>query len=198
MSINDLKTVVLGKAQDKAKKIREEAERKAKEIVETAKKEYLQRFKRGKENALTELRAQEFRKYTSRIMELNKDLLKTKQKLIKEIINEAKENLTHLPPEVRKKSLRKLLNEALAIGVIKDSFVAEVMEKDKKIFAEIIEELNLSNNLIRIETLDSARLGGILIRDPEGFFIVDNTYSTRLERALSLLYSKVNKEVFKG
>ena len=198
MSINDLRSKVIGKAEEKAKKIRKDAERKAKEIVESAKEEYLRRYKRVKEAALSELRAQEFRKYTSRVMELNKELLETKQKLIKEIIDEAKEGLTHLPPEVRKESLKKLLNEALSTGVIKESFIAEVLDNDKEIFKEVVDDLGLSSRLIKIEPLDESRLGGVLIMDPEGFFVVDNTYSTRLERALSILSSKVDKEVFKG
>jgi len=198
VSINDLRSKVIGKAEEKAKKIREDAERKAKEIVESAKEEYLRRYKRVKEAALSELRAQEFRKYTSRVMELNKELLETKQKLIKEIIDEAKEKLTHLTPEVRKESLKKLLNEALSTGVIKGSFIAEVLNNDKEIFKEVVDDLGLSSRFIKTEPLDESRLGGVLIMDPEGFFVVDNTYSTRLERALSILYSKVDKEVFKG
>ena len=198
VGIDELKNVVLRKAQDKAKKIKEEAEQKAKEIVESAKREYFQKYERAKEAALAELRAQEFRKYTFKIMELNKELLETKQKLIKEIINEAKERLTRLPPETRKESLKKLLKEGLATGIIKSSFVAEVVDKDKEMLAEIIKELKLSNNLLKTETLDDSKLGGILLRDPDGYFLIDNTYSTRLERALTLLYNKINKEVFKG
>lgn len=198
MSLEDLRSKVLGKAEEKARKIKENANRKAKEIIERAKEEYRIRYEQSRKAALTELRAQEFKKYTSKVMELNKELLMTKQELIKEIIEEAKNKLSHLPPKVRKESLKKLLLEALNTEVIKGPFIAQVLGRDEDLFREAVQELKISSNVIKVEELSEERLGGLLILSPDRSFAVDNTYSTRLERALSILYRRVKEEIFKG
>lgn len=198
MSLKELRESVLEKARKKAEKILEEARRRAKEIVEEAKKDYWERYRREKETALRKIREEEYRKYSTRLMELNSELLMVKRKLIDELVNTVTERIRNLPPETRIESLRRLIKESLEAGIIKDRFVIKAASRDIDLVKDCVRELDLTDKLAGIDLLPDDMLGGLVIEDVKGDVAIDNTYSTRLERALRIIYEKVNEEVLKG
>ncbi len=198
MSLEELKESVLEKARKKAERIVEEARRKAREIVEEAKKEYWERYRREKELMLRKIREEEFRKYSAKLLELNSELLIVKRKLIDELVNTATERIRNLPPEIRKESLRRLIKESMEAGIIKDNFVIKVVNRDVDLVKDCVRELDLTDRLASVGLLPDDMLGGLVIEDTKGDVAIDNTYSTRLERALRIIYEKVNEEVLKG
>ena len=198
MSLEELKKSVLERAKKKAERILEEAKKKAEEIIQEAKKEYRARYQRERMATIQKIREEEFRKYSVRLMELNTELLELKRKLIDDLLTTARERIKNLPPNARKESLKKLISESLETGIIKGRLVVKVVERDVDLVRDCIDELGLNDRLTSIQTLPDEMLGGLVIEDPDGHLAIDNTYVTRLERALRIIYEKVNQEVFKG
>ena len=198
MGLSNLRESVLAKTREKAKKIKERAEEEASEILRRAEEEYRKRLNKAREEAITKLRNEEYRKYATRVLELNMQLLQHKRRLIKELLDEATKRIRELPSDLREKSLKNLLVDSLNTNVITGKFVGKVVKRDLNILRSVVKDLNLNERLVKTEVLPDEKLGGIIIEDLKGELAIDNTYSTRLERALRVLYEKANKEIFKG
>ncbi len=198
MSLETLKEAVLKKARERADKILKNAERKAEEIIESAKKEYFKKLEIARKKALAELKEEEYRKYRKKVMELNAETLRIKRELLKELTDEAVKKIKELPEEARRESLKNLLHDAISQGVVGGSFTINVVGRDLSLINEVLDELNLASRVTTVKELPEDFLGGVKIESDDGSVAVDNTYSTRMERALTIIYEKVNKEVFKG
>ena len=182
----------------RAEKIMENARKQAEELVESAKREYMERLRQRKEEIITQVREEESRKYTARISELNAELLKLKRKLIEDIVKEATERIKNLSKTERKESIKRLLKDSLGSGIIGGSFRVKVIERDLKLVKEAVKELGLQKDLIAAEIIPEDYLGGLIIENEDSSVAIDNTYRTRLERAIRIILGELNKEIFKG
>ncbi|HDN02248.1 MAG TPA: hypothetical protein ENF42_04650 [Candidatus Bathyarchaeota archaeon] len=198
MSLEELRKSVIEKARLKAEKILENARKQAEELVESAKREYMERLRQRKEEIITQVREEESRKYTARISELNAELLKLKRKLIEDIVKEATERIKNLSKTERKESIKRLLKDSLGSGIIGGSFRVKVIERDLKLVKEAVKELGLQKDLIAAEIIPEDYLGGLIIENEDSSVAIDNTYRTRLERAIRIILGELNKEIFKG
>ena len=198
MSLEELRKSVIEKARLKAEKILENARKQAEELVESAKREYMERLRQRKEEIITQVREEESRKYTARISELNAELLKLKRKLIEDIVKEATERIKNLSKTERKESIKRLLKDSLGSGIIGGSFRVKVIERDLKLVKEAVNELGLQKDLIAAEIIPEDYLGGLIIENEDSSVAIDNTYRTRLERAIRIILGELNKEIFKG
>ena len=198
MSLEELRKSVIKKAWLKAEKILENARKQAEELVESAKREYMERLRQRKEEIITQVREEESRKYTARISELNAELLKLKRELIEDIVKEATERIKNLSKTERKESIKRLLKDSLDSGIIGGSFRVKVIEHDLKLVKEAVKELGLQKDLIAAEIIPREYLGGLIIENEDSSVAIDNTYRTRLERAIRIILGELNKEIFKG
>jgi len=198
VSLEELRKSVIEKARLKAEKILENARKQAEELVESAKREYMERLRQRKEEIITQVREEESRKYTARISELNAELLKLKRKLIEDIVKEATERIKNLSKTERKESIKRLLKDSLGSGIIGGSFRVKVIERDLKLVKEAVKELGLQKDLIAAEIIPEDYLGGLIIENEDSSVAIDNTYRTRLERAIRIILGELNKEIFKG
>ncbi len=197
MGLEELRRSILEKAERKASKVVEEAKEKAKKIVEEAKEEYYRRLSKEREQALRKLRERENRKYISRVMELNLQLVNLKNRILNEVITEVKQKLVALDKEKRKKSLKKLLREALNAEIFGSGhIVVKVVKKDTDLIKDIIKEEGLEAQVASINVINSEFLGGVVIESEDGSIAIDNTYATRLDKIMPKLVEKLNKEVF--
>jgi len=198
VSLEELRKSVIKKARLKAEKILENARKQAEELVESAKREYMERLRQRKEEIITQVREEESRKYTARISELNAELLKLKRELIEDIVKEATERIKNLSKTERKESIKRLLKDSLDSGIIGGSFRVKVIEHDLKLVKEAVKELGLQKDLIAAEIIPEEYLGGLIIENEDSSVAIDNTYRTRLERAIRIILGELNKEIFKG
>jgi len=198
VSLEELRKSVIEKARLKAEKILENARKQAEELVESAKREYMERLRQRKEEIITQVREEESRKYTARISELNAELLKLKRKLIEDIVKEATERIKNLSKTERKESIKRLLKDSLGSGIIGGGFRVKVIERDLKLVKEAVKELGLQKDLIAAEIIPEDYLGGLIIENEDSSVAIDNTYRTRLERAIRIILGELNKEIFKG
>ncbi len=197
MGLEELRKSILEKARRKASKIVEEAKEKAEKIVEEAKEEYYRRLSKERERALRKLREEENRKYINKVMELNLEIVNLKNKILSEVISELRKRLSTLSKELRKESLRKLLKEALDTGIFSSGrVVIKVVPEDVELIKDIVKEEGLEDRLSSIGIISSDFLGGIVVESEDSSIALDNTYATRLDKLMSRLVEKLNKEVF--
>ena len=197
MGLEELRRSILEKAERKARKIIEDAEERAKRLVQEAKQEYYRRLGRERERALRRLKEEENRKYVSKIMELNLELVNLKNKVLDEVLAEVKQRLTTLSTEERKESLRKLLKESINTGMFgSEPVVVKVIEADADLIKDVIREENLGERVDSIKVMGPEFLGGVIVESKDGSIAVDNTFATRLSKLIPRLVEKLNKEVF--
>lgn len=197
MGLEELRKSILEKAQRKASKIIEDAREKAKKIVEEAREEYYKRLSKEREQALRKLKEEENRKYISKVMELNLELVNLKNRILNEIVSELKRRLETLSEELRKESLRKLVKEALNTGIFGSGrVVIKVIPNDVKLIKDIIREEGLEDQVASVGKISSEFLGGVIVESEDGSIALDNTYATRLDKVMPKLIEKLNKEVF--
>ncbi len=198
MSLEELRKSVLQKAKDKAAKIIDEAKKEAQKIIDEAQQEYKRRLETERMKALSELRERWNREYVSKSMETNMKLLQLKRNLLNNLVEEAKKRLKELTPEAREQSIKNLLKESVNQSIIRGKFIIKVLPKDMEPLKKALKELGLTEKVAGVEKLDEKYLGGLLLENIDKTVAIDNTYSTRLKRALSILYDEVNKEILKG
>lgn len=198
MSLEALKESVFEKARAKAEKILNDAKEQASKIVNEARKEYLRKSEEARNRELTELINEYSRRLTARSVELNTELLKVKNQIINDLLKTVKTRLNEVSEDLRKESLKNLLNEALAQGINIGEVVVKVVPKDVELLHKVLSG-EVDNALIvkKVEVLPESYLGGVVVESANGMFAVDNTYSTRLEKLSTVLYRKLAEEVFK-
>lgn len=192
MSAERLREEVLARARAKAEKIIEEARREAEKIVRKAQEEYRKRLEEARREAHHRLVSEENEKYIRRVMELNMDVLKEKNRMIKQIEEEARKRLAGLGPEERLASLKVLIQDALNTGMFSGRFRVRVCEKDEEQARRALEDLGLEAEVVP----DLSGLGGVIVENEDSTIAVDNTYETRLGQAMKAVIAKLNELVF--
>lgn len=199
MGIEALREGILNKARGRAKEIIERAESEAKEIISKSLRIYEERVKQERERAYRELSEEYRRKLVDESLRLNLELLRIKNEVVSDLVSNVVTAIRNLNPERRKESLRRLLKESLPMELLKNGgkVVVHVVKNDEDIIKELIREERLDNIVAGINVIDDKYLGGVLIESGDGEVLIDNTYLTRIERALSIIIRRLNEEVFK-
>ncbi len=197
-SEDELRKTLIERARKEAEKIIEEAKKRAKEIVEQARREYERRVARKREEVIKRIIEEESRRYTAKIVELNKELVRLKNEVLNNLRNEIINYLKSLDPKTREESLRKLLKEAINSGVFSEhKVVVRVVRNDKEIIEKIIKkDKELKKVIVRVEELGDEYIGGVLIESEDGSIALDNTYKSRIERLTPEIVRKLNEEIF--
>jgi len=199
VGIEALREGILNKARGRAKEIIERAESEAKEIISKSLRIYEERVKQERERAYRELSEEYRRKLVDESLRLNLELLRIKNEVVSDLVSNVVTAIRNLNPERRKESLRRLLKESLPMELLKNGgkVVVHVVKNDEDIIKELIREERLDNIVAGINVIDDKYLGGVLIESGDGEVLIDNTYLTRIERALSIIIRRLNEEVFK-
>jgi len=199
VGIEALREGILNKARERAKEIIERAESEAKEIISKSLRIYEERVKQERERAYRELSEEYRRKLVDESLRLNLELLRVKNEVVSDLVSNVVTAIRNLNPERRKESLRRLLKESLPTELLKNGgkVVVHVVKNDEDIIKELIREEGLDNIVAGINVIDDKYLGGVLIESGDGEVLIDNTYLTRIERALSIIIRRLNEEVFK-
>ncbi len=92
-----------------------------------------------------------------------------------------------------------LAAEAIA-GMEGDAFVLELSEKDQKILqnglvTSVLERVGQPNLTLTLSTEAAQITSGVLVRDPQGRQVWDNSLAARLDRMWPLLRSKIAKQM---
>ncbi|MEM0347892.1 MAG: V-type ATP synthase subunit E family protein [Zestosphaera sp.] len=198
MSLEALRAEILKKARAKADAIIKSAEEEAKKILDEAMKEYSRRYELAREAELRELRDELSKKLSEKNLEVSTRLLNLKNELIKELREEILSKIREMSDAERKKSLKKLITECLNELHVAQKINVCVVEKDIPLIKDVLRELGIEDRVREIKILSPESVGGVLVESEDGSLGLDNTYVTRLERLLSLVYKKLNDEVFGG
>lgn len=198
MSFETLREEILKKARTKADAIIKHAEEEAKKVLDEAMREYMRRCELARESELRELREELSKKLSEKNLEISIRFLNLKNELIKELREEILRKINETSNSERKNSLKKLITECLDELRTAQKVSLGVVEKDIPLVKEVLRELGIEDKVKEIKTIPSELMGGVLIELEDGSLGLDNTYATRLERTLSLIYKKLNEEVFGG
>jgi len=197
MSLDEVRRAVLKKAEKEAKEIIAKAMKDAEEIVMNAKREYEAKVSRIKEEILTKVKAEANIRYIRKVVELNMKLTELKNKILNELLSEVRGRLSQSTDEIRKKSLKNLIEEIIKSGIIppNSKIIIKVVKRDIKIIKELVDELKLTDRISKIEVVSDDFIGGIIVETEDGSIAIDNTYKTRLEKLSAnitkMLYEKI-------
>lgn len=199
MGLESLREGILTKAREKAKEIIENAELKAKEIISDSLRIYEERVKEARERKYRELRDAYEKKLLEEYTRLNIELLKVKNEMLNEVKIELVNRLRNISNDLRKKSLKNLLKEVLNSELLNVShgFNVYVVRDDVELIREVLREEGLER-FANIKVLDDRYLGGIMVESTNSELLIDNTYATRLEKALSIIVRRLSKQLLKG
>ncbi len=197
-SEDELRKTLIERARKEAEKIIEEAKKRAKEIVEQARREYERRVAKRREEVIKKIIEEESRRYTAKMVELNKELVRLKNEVLNNLRSEIINYLRNLDPKTREESLRKLLKEAISSGVFSEhKVVVKVVHKDREIIERIIKkDKELKKVVARIEEINDEYIGGVLVESEDGSIALDNTYKSRIERLTPEMVRRLNKEIY--
>jgi len=182
LSLEELRRAVLEKAILEAEEIVKDAQKRAESIIKEAEEKKRTILEEERKRVLSELgleaRLGEARREASLI------LARTKHEIVEELKKRAEELINTMSMEERKESLRRLLQESLEemkkCGFDLTGVIVSVSPRDRKLIEDLLEEMNLTVTVVEDERIT----GGIIVSTPGGEIYVDNTYETRLERAL--------------
>lgn len=198
MSLEALRVEILKKARTKADAIVKSAEEEAKKMLDEAMREYSRRYELAREAELKELRDELSKKLSEKNLEINTRLLNMKNELIKELREEILAKIKDLSDVERRNSLKKLIIDCLSELRMVQKINMSVVERDVPLIRDVLRELGIEDRVKEIKTLPPESMGGVLVELEDGSLGLDNTYVTRLERLLPLVYKKLKDEVFGG
>lgn len=195
MSIEELKKIVIEKARIEAESILSEALKKAKEIVREAEEKKKQIIEQEKSRIRSELQIE------SRIGEARRRariiITEARNSLLKAVEERAVSMLRNLAQPLREESLKKLVEDALreikevAGQVDHLEFYVSPLDRDiaEKVVAALVHGTTYT---IRF---DERILGGVRVSCCNDTIVVDNTYNTRLSKAIALIAKEISREV---
>ena len=195
MSLEELKKVVTEKAKLEAESIIRDALRKAEEIIKEAEEKKKKIIEYEKNRIRSELQIE------SKIGEARRRariiIAEARNNLLKAVEERAINMLRNLEQPIREESLRKLVEETLkeikeAAGQV-GSLEFHVSTLDKDIAVKIIADL-VSGTPYLIQ-FDENILGGVRVSCCNNTIVIDNTYNTRLSKALTMIAKEISKEV---
>lgn len=197
MSLEELKKRILEEARKEAEEILRKAREEAERIVAEAKEEYYRRLRNARRKALQEFTEKKNAEYVSKLVEFNIELLKLKNRILNEILAEVRRELTELPAPKRKESLETLLKESIESGVFTGNVIVKVVPKDSYVIKDVVQE-HFKDVVTAVELCDPRRLGGVLVESLDREHAIDNTYTTRLEKAMPEIMSTLNAKIFRS
>ncbi len=197
MSLEELRKRILEEAQREAEEILRKAREEAERIVAEAKEEYYRKLRNARRKALQEFIERKNAEYVSKLVEFNIELLKLKNRILNEILTEVQRELAELPVSKRKESLKTLLKESLESGIFAGSVIVKVVPKDSNVIKEVVQE-RFKDVVTAVELHDPRILGGVLVESLDREHAIDNTYATRLEKAMPEIMNILNSRVFRS
>ncbi len=197
MSLEELRKRVLEEAQREAEEILRKAREEAERIIAEAKEEYYKKLRNTRRRALQELIEKKNAEYVSKLVEFNIELLKLKNRILNEILEEVRKELAELPIPKRRESLKVLLKESIDSGIFTDSVIVKVVPKDSDVIKEVIQE-HFKDVVTAVELCDPGKLGGVLVESLNREHAIDNTYTTRLEKAMPEIMNMLNDKIFRA
>ncbi|MCX8184723.1 MAG: V-type ATP synthase subunit E family protein [Sulfolobales archaeon] len=195
-SLESLREAVLRKARDESEKIILSAQESAKKILEEAVGRKKVMIESEKRKVISELN------YEARVAEARLkariSVSKAKHEVINKAVSRAVKILEELPPELRWKSLRTLLEEAVkearsSLGEL-NKLIVYISERDLELFKTIAREIPLTYG-VELEVRTARISGGVIVEDPEGKIRIDNSYDSRSTVLLSRLSKSLVREV---
>ena len=202
------------KTQKITQQIFDDAQRKGSRIIKKAKRDVSLLTKDArkqaellKENILADAAIEAEKTYEKILstipLEENRILLKSKNKIVTEILAQLKERLVQRKNFDYEKALKNLIISAIKKMPV-DNFVLSFAELDKHIFSqdfinEIEQEIeDKLNRKIKIEISNQFEeiIGGVRIRDKSGRLFYDNSFDARLVRLHHLLREKIAEIIF--
>ncbi len=197
MSLEELRKRILEEAQREAEEILRKAREEAERIIAEAKEEYYRRLRNARRKALQEFTEKKNAEYVSKLMELNTELLKLKNRILNEILADVRRELVELPASKRKESLKTLLKESIGSNVFTGNVIVKVVPNDSDIIKEVVQEY-FKDVVTAVELCDPRRLGGVLVESLDREHAIDNTYTTRLEKAMPEIMNMLNTKIFQS
>jgi len=176
---------IVRRAEEEGRRLVREAEEKKKAIIEEERKRTLAGL--GYEARIAEA------KLRARLI-----VSKAKSDLLNSVISKAVDILRSLPPNLRLESLRKLVEESLdnaiaSLGIVR-KLIIYVAEQDAELARNVIARISRERG-IELELRSSKILGGVVVEEPESGVTIDNSFDSRLSRAVSRLKKDLLEEV---
>lgn len=192
MSLEELRKTVLEKARLEADEIIRDAMEKAKNIIREAEERKKAIVEEERKKALSELGLE------ARLAEARREarliIARVKHEIVEEVRGRVKELLEGMSLEKRRESLKRLLYEALeelrSSGFEVDNIIVYVSSRDRELVKDLLREIGINGEVVE----DRDIIGGLRVSTRGGEMSVDNTYNSRLEKALRTILP----EVFKG
>ena len=195
LSMDRLREAVLAKAREEAERIIREAEERARRIVEEAEERKRREIEEARKRLYEEVG------YEARIAEARiraaQLIAKVKNEVLEELRKKVMDRLSSLSEDERRRSIEKLLWEALGSGVIGERFRVYVAKRDSVLAEDVVTATGLRDRVVAVIGREDL-VGGIVIESEDGSTRVDNSYSTRLEMVLRRRASEIAKALFGG
>jgi len=176
---------IVQRAEEEGRRLVREAEEKKKAMIEEERRRVLAGL--GYEASIAEARLR------ARLI-----VSKAKSDLLNSVISKAVDILRSLPPNLRLESLRKLVEESLddivaSLGTVR-KLVIYVAEQDVELARGVIAHISMERG-IELELRSAKILGGVVVEEPESGVTIDNSFDSRLSRAVSKLKKDLLEEV---
>jgi vacuolar-type H+-ATPase subunit E/Vma4 len=192
MTMDKISEAVLDKVKAESSEIIREAEEKARERVEKAREQYNARLESEKARLLAEAEGEASRILAHASLNVRQEILKAKNEVIDQIISRLKQKLTDMPD--RAVQAINLIREGLQV-IDADEVVVYVSPVDIEGVKGIIKKDKQLSSAVR-EVRETKCIGGAMVEDSEGRFIIDNTFDTRLETLLPRMLPEISRELF--
>jgi len=193
--VEELKSIVIRRAEEEAKRIIEEAEKEAERIVRESEEKRMKLVEEVRKKVISDIG------YEQRLAEAKANARKVIAEAKISVLNDLRESIFRLLNDLddarRFASLRNLIMEALqAIEISRGKrIILRVSNKDLR-FAEILSRDIATKHSISVSVEPVEISGGVIIEDVDTGIIVDNSYETRLRRILATNAPKIQERLF--
>jgi len=193
--IEELKSIVIKRAEEEVRRIIDEAEKEAERIVREAEEKRMRMIEEVRRKVINDVR------YEQRLAEAKASARKVIAEAKRNVLNDLRESVVRLLDNLddarRFASLRNLIMEVLqAIEISKGKkIVLRVSERDLK-FAEMLTKDIATKHSITISVEPANILGGVIIECIDDGIIIDNSYENRLRRILTINMPKIQERLF--
>jgi len=194
-SVEELKNIVVRRAEEEAKRIIEGAEKEAERIVREAEEKRMKLVEEAKKKVISDIG------YEQRLAEAKANARKVIAEAKSSVLNDLRKNILRLLNDLddarRFASLRNLIMEALqAIEISRGKrIILRVSNKDLR-FAEMLSRDVATKHSISVSVEPIEISGGVIIEDVDTGIIVDNSYEARLRRILTINAPKIQERLF--
>lgn len=190
--------VILKKAKEDAEKIIDIAKLEASKIIAEATKKKEEIILKEKEKVLREVNIGG--KIAEARMKIRQRICETKNSIMYMIEENVKNLLNSMDMSKRMRSLENLITEALDellsnVSTKKCKIVIYVSKNDREILELILPSLKQRYRWLELEVKEVNISGGVIVEDIERGITIDNSYESRLRKAL-ILYTTEFKRLF--